>query len=263
MQRIRAAIAWSASVSSLAPGPASRAWFFLAAMLLPVKHRFRPRLAMPVRIRLGTGSTRFWFSDSSELFALYEIFAEGEYAAARERSPETIVDLGANVGQAALWLRSVFPDARIVSVEPDPETFAKLQRNLGHDPRVTLQNAAITARDGGVSMVREPNSSWGTRISTSSAPAAVQVAGVSLDSLLTEHDVARVDLLKVDIEGLEHEALCDSPALRQTEFVIGEIHADLLDVSTAEALEDMRRCGGFDRYELDGDIFVLVRDDSW
>jgi hypothetical protein len=83
---------------------------------------------------------------------------------------------------------------------------------------------------------------------------------LSLATLLAEHHVERVDLLKVDIEGLEHDALGASAALAKATLVIGEIHADLLAVPTDRALEDMRLCGGFARHELDGDIFVLARD---
>jgi FkbM family methyltransferase len=251
---------WSAEVSALAAGPVSRAWLFSAAALLPLKRRLLHEAAIPVRADLGGTPRWFWFSDESELLALKEIFAEGEYAAVAGACPTTIVDLGANVGQAALWFRSRFPDARILSVEPDPRTFAKLRRNLGKDPLVTLRRAAITARDGVVELERAADSSWGTRVSSDGAGDVHQVPGVSLVTLLAEHGVEQVDLLKVDIEGLEHAALGASPALARATLVIGEIHATLIAVPIEQALEDMRACGGFDRCELDGDIFVLSRD---
>ena len=50
-----------------------------------------------------------------------------------------------------------------------------------------------------------------------------------------------MDLLKVDIEGMEHEALGRCDALQRVGRVIGEIHADLIGVPVEQALEDMRR----------------------
>ena len=260
--RLREHMRLGTTVSALAPGPAGRAWFFAMVLLLPLRKRLLPGTPVPVRLGLSTGATWFWLRDGSELIALEEIFCGGEYAAVDGREAETIVDLGANVGQAALWLRGRFPDARILSVEPDPRTFATLRRNLGADPHVTVRRAAITAEDGDVRLERTPESSWGTRVTSAADADVTGVPGISLETLLDEHGLDQVDVLKVDIEGLEHDALGASPALSRVRFVIGEVHPDLLALPVGSALEDMRRCGGFDSCELDGDIFVLSRDQA-
>jgi len=249
---------WAIELSALAGGAAGRAWFVAVVLLLPVKRRLFRDMPVPVRLGLGGRATWFWFSDTSELFALEEIFTGGEYAAAGGGSPAVIVDLGANVGQAALWFRSRFPHARLLCVEPDPRTFAKLRRNLDADPLVTLRHAAITASDGSVQIERVPESSWGTRVTGAGPAGGDEVPGVSLETLLDEHDLQHVDLLKVDIEGLEHEALGASPALARAALVIGELHSDLLSMTPTRALEDLRLCGGFGRSELRGNIFLLA-----
>jgi FkbM family methyltransferase len=231
-----------------------------AVLLLPLKRRLAHELPIPVRLDLEGRATWFWFSDSSELFALEEIFNGGEYAAVDGARPKVIVDLGANVGQAALWFRSRFPNATMLCVEPDPVTFAKLRRNLESDPLVTLRQAAITAGDGSVQIERTRDSSWATRVREPGTEDAERVPAVSLETLLDDHDLHHVDLLKVDIEGLEHDALGESPALARTSLVVGEIHPDLLRVPAERALEDMRNCGRFDHCDLRGDIFVLSRE---
>jgi FkbM family methyltransferase len=253
----------SVSLAPLAAGPSGGAWLVAATTLLPVARRVAPELRLPVRVAAGTRRRWFWFRDDSELLALQEIFREDEYALAGAGQAATIVDLGANCGQAALWLRIRFPDARILSVEPDPRTFAMLRRNVGRDPLITLRQVAITGADGWCRLEREPGASWGTRVSES-ADAHVDhvdhVPAVSLETLLDQHGIERVDLLKVDIEGMEHEALAASPALRRVRRVVGEIHASLLALPVEQALEEIQRNGGFDRSRLDGDIFLLERD---
>lgn len=257
--RIRSRWAWR--FSTLAPDPILRLLVYAVVMMLPLTQRALPGVPVPLRLLLGDASRWFWFTDPSELIALEEIFIDGEYAAPDYVvDPAVIVDLGANVGQAALWYRSRFPNARMLCVEPDPRTFATLTRNLGRDPLVTLRNVAIAPQDGPIEIERTPtHGSWSTRVVERAGATTEQIAGVSLQTLLDEHDIPRVDVLKVDIEGLEHEALGHSAALRRASIVIGEIHASLLALPIADALDDMRRSGGFERYELDGDIFVLTR----
>ena len=41
-----------------------------------------------------------------------------------------IIDVGAHFGESVTYLSSIFPDARIFSIEPDPESFAKLMNKL-------------------------------------------------------------------------------------------------------------------------------------
>jgi FkbM family methyltransferase len=252
---VRSHLVWSWTHSALAAGLRSRAWLFLALSALPMTHRVLPGVAIPARLRLAGRPRRFWFSDASQVFALEDIFVRDEYGMAGRGRPEVIVDLGANAGQAALWFRSRFPDARLLCVEPDPRTFAMLERNLGGDPLVTLVRAAVTAENGPVGLRRTPDSSWGTTV----GGGAEDARGVTLETLLDEHGLDEVDLLKVDIEGLEHEALRASPALARAAMVVGELHPGLLAVGAERALEDLRHCGGFERAGREGDIFVLTR----
>lgn len=258
MRKLLSTLRWAADHSALAAGATGRAALFLTLLALPLKRRLAPGLALPARLRLAGGSRVFWFKDASELFALEDIFEAGEYAVVADADPEVIVDLGSNAGQAALWFRDRFPAARIVCVEPDPRTFALLRRNLGGDRLVTLLNAAVTAADGPVRLDRAENSSWGTRVSGSAG--GPEVPGLSLETILAREAIEQVDLLKVDIEGLEHEALATSPALARAALVVGELHPELLSVPADTAVEDMRRCGHFARAELRDHIFVLARD---
>ena len=85
------------------------------------------------------------------------------------------------------------------------------------------------------------------------------MSALSLETLLSEHGIERADLLKVDIEGMEHEALGASPALERASVVVGELHENLLPVSMEDALEAMRKTGGFEHSALHGDIFLLSR----
>jgi FkbM family methyltransferase len=210
------------------------------------------------RFRGTVGNRPFWFTDRSELGAVVEVFRDRDYGVALDAEPRTIVDLGANVGQASLYFRQAYPGARIIAVEADPMTFATLAKNLGRDAMVKLRHCAITPRDEGpVRLSRLPNESWATRVG---ATGEVVVPGMSLDRLLDEEHLTVVDLLKVDIEGLEIDVLTTAISLDRVKTVVAEFHHQLLDIQPEHALAQVMAHGGWSSGEFIAQhLFVLRR----
>jgi FkbM family methyltransferase len=52
-------------------------------------------------------------------------------------SPPLLIDVGGNVGQSVLSLYTIFPNAKILSFEPNPAVFRKLQRLTKRFPQLT------------------------------------------------------------------------------------------------------------------------------
>jgi FkbM family methyltransferase len=177
----------------------------------------------PVRVRLAPDAHEMVIATGGELAVLHHILIDEEYAP--RRNPQVILDLGANAGFATLFFHRRFPEARIVAVEPDPGTYRRLVRNVGSLPRVTTVHAAIAGREGPVTFYPSAES-----ISSSMFPrgrtGTTVVAGLSIEKLMQEHRLQSVDLLKVDIEGAELEALRAAPLNRVGEL-IAEVHYDL------------------------------------
>ncbi len=75
----------------------------------------------------------------------------------RQHQVRTIVDIGAHVGSFTVLCHEYWPEARIVAVEPHPDSFALLQRNSSHIPtnQLLLINAAI-AKTTGKSLLASP-----------------------------------------------------------------------------------------------------------
>ena len=234
-----------------------RLWF--------ASRRFAPHETW-IRITLPSGaSRRFHLSDYTQAKALGEVLLEEEYLGLPDAaSVATILDLGANAGQASVYLRDRFPEARIVAVEADPSVARLTVRNLAGDARTTVVPAAVCDHDGPVSLTLEPGRSWGSNVVeawTSPQTRRVQVRGVTLATLLAQQGLDAVDILKIDVEGAELLALTSDDALSRVRFVIGELHPELLGMSAAEAVEQMRAHGSFDHATMRGDrIFVLSRD---
>jgi len=100
----------------------------------------------------------------------------------------TFIDVGAHVGQYTLLAAALVGKAgQVHSFEPDPRTFALLKHNVSVNH---LRNVRINNRAIGVE-------------AASPGPLAVQ----SLDDYVRDQRIGHVDLIKIDIDGGELDAL--------------------------------------------------------
>lgn len=144
-----------------------------------------------------------------------EIFEDQEYRFSSAIPNPNIIDCGSHIGLATLYFKKMFPLANITCVEPVPENFALLQKNIeiNRVQSVKLINAAISNQTGNSLIFGEFNQpkprfcgssllqDWANPGSDS-----VLVKTIPLSSLLTE----KVDFLKLDVEGLETRVLTES-----------------------------------------------------
>ena len=185
----------------------------------------------PVVVRLAPDGHEMIISDDGELAVLHEVLLHQQYEVVAD--PAVIVDLGANVGFATLYFSRRYPEARIVAVEADPNTYSRLVQNVQRLPRVTTYNAAMSSRRGKVKFYCSSSSSIGSALSRQSElDREVDVDGMTLGDLLAVAEIARVDLLKIDIEGAEVELLENAP-LDAVDEIVAELHFTHPDVDTA------------------------------
>jgi len=183
-------------------------------------------------LRLASAGSTFSCSvtDPAELEVIREIFLDDEYKVALQRDPEVIFDLGSNIGASILFFHSRYPNARIVGVEPDPKTFSAATGNVGHLPSVTLMNVAVAGRLARRTFHSSSESAFSSFTEfTGPQPhsQALTVPSMTIDSIMEETHVDTVDLMKIDIEGAEFEAIQAFVGLAAVNVLVGEFHADL------------------------------------
>src|SRR5579885_398752 len=118
---------------------------------------------------------------------------------------ERIIDAGANCGFFTLYA-TMRSRAQLVSIEPFRPTFGRLRENTAPVAnRVTLIHAALQGHDGITYIDARSNiaSQFRRIVENEGDP----VNAISLDSLLRQCGWDRVDLLKMDIEGSEFDAI--------------------------------------------------------
>lgn len=159
--------------------------------------------------------------------------------------PETIFDVGANIGYVSKHYRKCFPGATVWAFEPTPDTCAVLQDYVKGDSRVRVEQLALSNESGEAEFYVD-NQTYGGGANSllphsehffESAPKAdykaVRVETVRLDDFLARHEIDRVDILKLDVEGAELLVL-EGASQALTDSRIGLINAEVRLVADFE-----------------------------
>lgn len=134
-----------------------------------------------------------------------------ELVANEVRPGDTVLDLGAHIGYYTLFLaRLVGSGGRVISVEPDPDNFALLSRNvrLNGYAHVDLFPVAASNKPARCGLFRSADNAGDHRLYDSEGVTrpAVEVEAVPVDQLFRTR-VGGVNFVKIDVQGFEVAAL--------------------------------------------------------
>jgi FkbM family methyltransferase len=189
----------------------------------------------------------FRFRNPAEFLHTYrEIYGHGIYDIPLGPAP-LILDCGANIGIATLYLKQRHPDAEVIAFEPDATNFALLEANVGAAGfgGVTLRREAVWKADGAIRFSLD--ASMGSRIEDGATAGGrtQSVPAVRLRNLIDR----RVDFLKLDIEGAEYEVLKDiEGVLGHVRHLFLEYHGDFADGGRLAEIASILSRNGFAYY---------------
>ena len=162
-----------------------------------------------------------------------------------------IVDAGANVGLSALYFRDLYPDAKILSIEPEEQNFHELERRA--DPLTVPIKAGLANFDGHLDVVDPGLGEWGFR----TRKADRGVPAMRLTTLLDQHP-GEPFLLKIDIEGFEADLFDDPELLDRFTLIFFEPH-DWMLPKQRSASSFLRAVAGLDRdFLISGENIVSI-----
>lgn len=138
--------------------------------------------------------------------------------------PNVIIDGGANIGLTSLFFANRYPNARIISVEPDENNFAVLSDNVRPYSRITPVKSAIWNKKEQIHVVDKGYGDRGFMIEKNATGTVLEA--MSLPDLLQAHGITQIDILKLDIEGSEKEVFSENydSWLPHTRCLIIELH---------------------------------------
>ncbi|MEP7167503.1 MAG: FkbM family methyltransferase [Candidatus Woesebacteria bacterium] len=139
---------------------------------------------------------------------LEEEFKKNQYYVDLPTNTPLIIDGGAHIGTSTLYLHSLYPHARFICIEPDPANIELLSKNLEENDidQATIISKALVGADSLPSVKLFTNHTF-TVLSSLKVGGwtgedkleAIDVETIRLSEIITEP----VDLLKLDIEGME------------------------------------------------------------
>ncbi|MGB8276344.1 MAG: FkbM family methyltransferase [Methylovirgula sp.] len=135
--------------------------------------------------------------------------AERQLLQSRMRPDFVFLDIGANIGGYSLFVAACAAQrARILAIEPQPEIFERLVYNIRQNPFATIKaiDCAVADRDTEITLFIDPENRGETsmRIINSDVEGVkIQVPAKALASIVAEEGFARIDAMKLDVEGAE------------------------------------------------------------
>lgn len=181
----------------------------------------------PVYYRVGT-------SDSHVIHSiLLKRGKKAEYHVPASFEPATILDIGGNIGAAALYFAKTYPKAKVFSFEPVAANYALLAKNIAPYPAIRGYNLALGATDGTIDLIESPDAGnfGGFSVFQRGATAdcrRIPVQCRNAGAMLGELGIEVPDLIKVDTEGAEYAILTAFPqeVLARVPWILGELHGE-------------------------------------
>jgi len=119
----------------------------------------------------------------------------------------TFVDIGANIGYYSLMAAAVAgPSGRVIAFEPNPVLSAQLKRTVDHNGirNITVEQLALAEKTGSslLFVPKESGNNTATMIANDGGR-PIEVSVLTLDEYLGQHQISRVNFMKMDVEGFE------------------------------------------------------------
>lgn len=210
------------------------------------------------RTVVSTPHGRFWVDPMSQLgghLTRHGSFDAGVQSAIEKFLPigGTFVDLGANEGYfTVLGAKKIGPNGRVVAVEPQAHLQPIIAENLrlnGIASAKVLQ-LAVSNKPGTVTINLAPNNgASGIYLSSRYHVSTETVSARTLTQILNDEQLDRIDLMKVDIEGSEYEAVMGSPEVfeqHRVRVLALDLHPKILADNGRRAQDIVERLASWD-----------------
>lgn len=170
--------------------------------------------------------------DEGDLAIANELFLDHQYRYCDEvirKAAHAVIDIGGHLGFFSLYASLLNPKVPIYSFEPHGGNFSLLKENLklNRVKNVTAKNLAVANRGGEVLLKLSQEHLNHSLVHAIEDTGETQKANATtLEKILKQYDIEKVDLLKLDCEGAEFQIIeeCPPEILKRVDYIFLEYH---------------------------------------
>ena len=166
---------------------------------------------------------------------------------------------GGNVGLAALYFANAYPDAKIVSVEPESNNYNMLVDNTRAYDNIYPIQSGLWNKSTYLKVKNIGLGDWGFVVEECDKEDAETFRALSIADIMTQYQADEIDILKLDIEGAEKEVFTSNYDrwLPKTKILIVELH-DRMKAGCSSAFIKAIAQYNFTIHPL-GENFICIR----
>lgn len=195
----------------------SDAWKFYYLLKTGQLHRFQtPAVKHPFQLR----------NNPYDYATFEEVLLRQTYNIDFGFTPRFMIDGGGNIGLTAAFFASKFPQARIISLEPDQENYELLCKNTQNYANVVVLNKGVWCQPAHLVVKDIGKGNNGLIVEEVPAPVENSIEATGIAQLMQEHEQTHIDVLKLDVEGSEKEIFSSGYTewLPKTRVLVVELH---------------------------------------
>jgi FkbM family methyltransferase len=206
----------------------------------------------PIYVRNGT----------TDVLVYKSIIEDVEYDFLVEKEPEVIIDAGANIGLASVFFANKYPNAKIIAIEPEESNFGMLEKNATQYSNIYTVKAALWNSICELDLFGGYGD-WGFRLGMDKKESRMKKQNltktVTIEKIIKDFDIDKIDILKIDIEGSEREVFNSSSAwINKVNSIITELHESIRKGCNKAFYKISKKYNGICRY---GEYIYLTKDD--
>lgn len=185
------------------------------------------------------GNPLFYRTGTSDVSVIHAILLKkGKrseyYLDTKNYNPSIILDIGGNIGVTAIYYASLYPKSKIYTIEPVPDNYRLLLKNIAPYKNIVPFNFALGAKNGTFPLYysNDISNQGGYSLYTGREQVSNQTAHIvqvkDIKEFIQEHALNNIDIVKIDTEGAEYDILTAIPSniIENIKWIIGELHSN-------------------------------------
>ena len=197
--------------------------------------------------------------------SLYEEYKDFKGLTKQLLEPNLIVDAGGYIGTSALKFSEMYPNAKIVTLEPSSENYEILLLNVKNYKNIyPIKSALVSSANEKIDIRDRSTGPWGYTVvrkplDNKNSKIIEKVSTITLSEIVKKFNM-NINVLKLDIEGGEKDIFDNcQKEIKVIETIIVELH-DRIIPGCRSSVEDSNK----DKYiiKLDGEKFIATKSNN-